>query len=606
MPTDLTSAFPAPQRRSSDHPITHLETVVPGWHDVEPQHDLDRLLQAGVAQITHGISPISLLLAGADWALHLAASPGKWHSLLLRAVRKQLRLTAYLTRMCSGNTCRPCIEALPQDQRFRHSSWQNWPYSAIEQNFLLHQQWWHHATTGVGGVSRHHQQVVSFMARQWLDLFSPSNFIATNPELQIASLREGGQNFIRGAINLLEDIDRQVHRLPPPGSEQFEPGKQVALTPGKVVFRNRLIELIQYSPRTGMVHAEPLLIVPAWIMKYYILDLSRHNSLVRYLVGQGHTVFMISWHNPQRADRDLGLEDYLRLGIAAACDAVRAIVPDRAINAVGYCLGGTLLAIAAAQVNHHDEPLFNSLTLLAAQTDFSEAGELTLFIDDSQVSYLENLMLQQGYLDTRQMAGAFQLLRSNDLLLSRLVQDYLLGRRAPVTDLTAWNADTTRMPSRMHSQYLRGLFLNNDLFAGRFKVAGRAVALSDIAVPIFAVATETDHVAPWRSVYKLKLIAGTELTFLLTNGGHNAGIVSEPGHQGRHYRSSCWHAGHRYIDPEQWFLDTEPVDGSWWPMWSAWLSGKNAAPRVPPPALGAPGLAPAPLEPAPGRYVYET
>src|ERR1700730_7278443 len=322
----------------------------------------------------------------------------------------------------------------------------------------------------------------------------------------------------------------------PVGSEAFKVGREVAVTPGKVIFRNRLIEIIQYALTTVEVYAEPFLIVPAWIMKYYILDLSPGNSLVHHLVAKGHTVFVVSWKNPQEADRDLGMEDYRRLGIMAALDAVSATVPERQVHAVGYCLGGTLLAIAAAAMARDEDERLKSVTLFAAQSDFTEAGELTLFIDEDQVRFLEDMMAERGYLDSKQIAGAFQLLRSNDLMWSPMVRDYLMGDRRPMTDLMAWNADATRMPCRMHSEYLRRLFLNNDLAEGRFEVDGKPVSLRDIHVPLFAVSSIADHVAPWRSVYKIQMLTEADVTFALSNGGHNAGIVNPPGHPNRHHQ----------------------------------------------------------------------
>ena len=578
-------------------------SAAPDEPDIEPPTPFDRLLHASFARFTAGVSPAALGLAYADWALHFAISPGKWQRLAEKAARKTVRLVNYASAACSPS-CPHCIEPLPQDRRFAGAEWQKWPFNVIYQSFLLQQQWWHNATTGLGGVSKHHEQVVAFTARQLLDTVSPVNFIATNPEVLNATIEESGHNLVRGAQNFREDWQRAIAGRPPVGVEAFRPGREVAVTPGRVVFRNRLIELIQYSPTTKDVHAEPVLIVPAWIMKYYILDLSPANSLVKYLVDRGHTVFMISWHNPDVDDRDLDMEDYLSLGVIEALQAVRAIVPDRRVNALGYCLGGTLLAIAAAWLAREKNDWLHSVTLLAAQTDFTEAGELTLFIDDSQLDFLEDIMWNQGYLDTRQMAGAFQLLRSNDLVWSKLTNDYLLGRRRPMSDLMAWNADATRMPYRMHSQYLRHLFLDNDLFEGRYRIKGKPIVLSDIRAPMFVVSTERDHVAPWRSVYKINLVSDTDIDFLLTSGGHNAGIVSEPGRSDRHYRLSHRPAGGPYVDPDIWHDETPERRGSWWAAWAEWLEAKSSG-RAPPPRMGAPEKGYAAKEAAPGRYVFE-
>ncbi|WP_084199280.1 PHA/PHB synthase family protein [Noviherbaspirillum autotrophicum] len=589
---------------AGQHAAPHFAQVPWTVPDIEPPATIDRLLHATTGRVTGGLSPVSLALAYADWALHLAESPGKWQRLAEKAVRKTARFNIYAAHVLSNAETEPCIEPLPQDRRFRNEAWRRWPFNLIYQGFLLHQQWWHNVTTGLGGVSPHHEQVVSFVARQLLDMVSPVNFIATNPEVLDATAREGGRNLLRGAMNFIEDLERSVGDKPPLGTEDFQPGKQVALTRGQVVYRNRLVELIQYSAATPEVHAEPVLIVPAWIMKYYILDLSPHNSLVKYLVERGHTVFMISWHNPTEHDRDLDMEDYLRLGVLEALNAVQAIVPGKKINTVGYCIGGTLLSMAAAYMAQVGDERLNTITLLAAQTDFTEAGELMLFIDDSQLNYLEDIMWKQGYLDNRQMAGAFQLLRSHDLVWSLVVRQYLLGGRQTLTDLMAWNADATRMPYRMHSEYLHRLFLRNDLFAGRYKINGRTISLGDISAPMFAVATETDHVAPWKSVYKINLIADPDVTFLLTNGGHNAGIVSQPGHTGRHYRVAHRPSGTNYIDPETWFLSNPQIEGSWWPTWVDWLE-RHASGQSAPPTMGAPHKGYAPLMAAPGSYVLE-
>jgi polyhydroxyalkanoate synthase len=352
------------------------------------------------------------------------------------------------------------------------------------------------------------------------------------------------------------------------------------------------------------VRPEPILIVPAWIMKYYILDLSPHNSLVRHLVDAGHTVFCISWRNPGAAERDRGMADYLRMGMMDALDAVAATVPGRRIHCVGYCLGGTLASIGAAAMARDDDDRLASLTLLASQTDFTEPGELGLFIDESELTFLEEIMFDRGYLSAGQMAGAFELLRSNDLFWSRLVREYLMGERRPMSDLMAWNADATRMPYRMHSEYLRRLYLQNDLAEGRYRVGGKPIALNDIRVPVFCVGTANDHVAPWQSVYKLHLLSDTEITFVLAGGGHNTGIVSEPGGRNRGYRVMTRQYDGKYVDPDAYLALAEQKDGSWWPAWHQWLAKRSGEP-VPPPGYGAPASGYAPLGNAPGAYVLE-
>ncbi len=564
---------------------------------------IDRSLHAAVARITGGLSPAALTQAYLDWATHLAYAPGKHLSLVDKAIRKTIRFASYAHRYAiEGGDTPCCIQPLPQDRRFVAEAWQKWPFNFIYQSFLLQQQWWHNATTGISGVSKRHEKMVEFMGRQFLDMIAPSNFLLTNPEILSRTISAGGLNLARGLQNFIEDYERAIGSKPPVGSEKFVVGRDVATTPGKVVYRNRLIELIQYAPATVDVRPQPILIVPAWIMKYYILDLSPQNSLVKYLTEQGFTVFMISWKNPGAHDRDLSLDDYRKLGVMSALDVVSAIVPNEKIHAVGYCLGGTLLSIAAATMARDGDDRLATLSLLAAQTDFTEAGELTLFIDESQLAFLENLMWEQGFLDSRQMAGAFQMLRSKDLVWSRLIYDYLLGERRPMTDLMAWNADATRMPYRMHSEYLRQLFLDNDLAEGRFPADGKPVSLTDIRTPIFAVGTERDHVAPWRSTYKINLQAETEVTYLLTSSGHNAGIVSEPGHPGRSFRINTKRISDRYLDPERFLAEVPRKDGSWWPEWIAWLSARSGPPATVPP-MGAPHSGYPPLEDAPGTFV---
>jgi polyhydroxyalkanoate synthase len=563
---------------------------------------VDRSMHAATARFTAGLSPIAFTGAYLDWASHLAFLPGKRSRLVEKAVKKMLRFGNYAVRSAWDAQTAPCIVPLPQDHRFDHPGWQQLPFNLIYQSFLLNQQWWHNAMTGVRGVTRQHANIVAFATRQMLDVASPSNFVATNPEVLQATRDELGMNLVRGAHNLFEDIERAASGRKPIGADAFEAGRNVAVTPGNVVFRNRLMELIQYAPATAQVRPEPILVVPAWIMKYYILDLSPANSLVKYLVDRGFTVFMISWKNPGPEDRDVSFDDYRTLGIMAALDAVTAIVPNRKVHAAGYCLGGTLLSIAAAAMARDGDDRLASLSLFAAQLDFTEAGELTLFINESQLAFLEDTMWEQGFLDSRQMAGAFQLLRSNDLIWSKVVREYLLGRRPPMTDLTAWNADATRMPYRMHAEYLRHLFLDNDLSEGHYVAGGKTVALTDIRVPTLAVGTETDHIAPWRSAFKVHLLMDTEVTFILTNGGHNAGIVSEPGHAGRFYRVSTRAAEGRYVDADAWLAEATRKEGSWWPEWVGWLSARSGT-DVTPPRIGSEMSPYRAINDAPGTYV---
>ena len=383
----------------------------------------------------------------------------------------------------------------------------------------------------------------------------------------------------------------------------FTVGMDLAATPGKVVFRDAFMELIQYAPATATPGAEPVLIVPAWITKYYILDLSPANSLILWLVSRGRTVFVISWRNPGADLRDASLDDYRVRGVMAAIDVVRAICHDAKIHAAGYCLGGTLLSIAAAAMARDGDDRLASLSLFATQTDFTETGELQPFITEDQLEVLSDITRAQGYLDSAQVGGTFQRTGANDLVWNGAIREYLLGEHDAPNDLLAWNADGPRLPPRMHIEYLRRLFLHNDLAEGRFQVAGRRLTLSDLKLPMFVVGTERDAVARWRSVFKLHQLNDGELTFVLTSGGHNAGIVSEPGHKNRHFRIRIREAGARTLTPEEWERDTAPRDGSWWLAWGTWLDERSPGPPGGPPPMGSPGFPP--LCDAPGPYVRE-
>ena len=565
----------------------------------------DRAARAAVGRITQGVSPHAVFSAWTDWALHLARAPGRQLELAETAWNNAVRLTTFGAELTSGQKTSLPFPPSARDRRFDDPSWNNPPFVFWQQAHLALEDWWGTATRELRGVSRQTSDQVAFMARATLDMFSPSNNPLLNPQVLRHTQEEHGGNWLRGARNLWADSLREIRGEPPEGAEAFTPGETIATTPGRVVYRNALFELIQYSPQTEQVCREPLLIVPAWIMKYYILDLSPENSLVRYLVEQGHTVFMMSWHNPTPEDRDVGLDDYRTQGIMAALKQISERFPDSRIHACGYCLGGTILSIAAAKMAQDGDERLATITLLAAQTDFSEAGELMLFVDESQIAFLEDMMWDQGVLDTHQMAGAFQALRSNELVWSKLLRRYALGEPEPMFDLLAWNADQTRMPYRMHSEYLRGLFLENRLTAGRFAVEGQVIALADIAAPFFVVATESDHIAPWRSVYKVRLFTDTELTFVLTSGGHNAGIVSEPGHRGRRYRIGRRVPDDRYVAPDAWAETAPAQDGSWWPAWSTWLKERSGPDLIDAREVAPDGSGRVSLGPAPGDYVME-
>ncbi|PWE31237.1 poly-beta-hydroxybutyrate polymerase [Maritimibacter sp. 55A14] len=565
---------------------------------------LNHAAQVWLSRFTHGLSPAALTNAWFDWATHVVAAPGKRLELAEKASEKIVRHMRHAVASAGSNKAvAPCINPLPQDDRFRGDAWRMLPFNLIQQGSLLQQQWWHNVVTDVPGVTARHERELQFLTRQALDVFSPSNFLWTNPEVLKKTQETSGLNLIRGLQNYLQDMQDSMAGATLKGAVSFQPGRDVAVTKGSIVYRNRLIELIQYTPLTDKVRPEPILIVPAWIMKYYILDLSPQNSMVRYLVEQGHTVFMISWKNPDEGDRDLTLDDYRQLGVMAALDAINEIVPDQKVQAVGYCLGGTLLSIAAAALARDGDDRLASLSLLASQVDFTEPGELALFINESQLAFLDSVMWRQGYLDTTQMAGAFQMLRSNDLIWSRMVREYLLGERAPMNDLMAWNADATRMPYRMHSEYLRKLYLNNDLAEGRLKVAGRPIHVSDIRVPIFAVGTLKDHVAPWRSAFKIDMLGDTDVTFALTSGGHNAGIVSEPGHPHRTYRVRHRTAENLHMDADTWLDETPEREGSWWPAWAEWLAARSGDMTLPPLPMGRKDQPR--FEDAPGTYVFQ-
>jgi len=564
---------------------------------------VEREFRAMLAKMTGGVAPQDYGAAFWDWWLNLARSPGKQLELQQTAMKQAMDLWRFHAEAAQGKPMAPTENG---DRRFSSPAWQQYPFNVYAQAFQSGMALLEQSARSVEGVEPRNARLVEFAARQAAESLSPANNPLTNPEVLQQTVAERGQNLARGYKHFLDDIERTLSGGDAPGAEEFKVGEKVAVTEGQVIFRNDLIELIQYAPTTPDVHAEPVLIVPAWIMKYYILDLSPKNSLVAWLVDQGFTVFMMSWKNPTAADRELGMDDYIRKGLYAALDVVATVVPDRGIHAVGYCIGGTLLSIAAAALADWGDSRIQDITLFAAQTDFSEPGELSLYISPAQVEMLEALMYKEGVLDSKQMGGAFAMLRAHDLLWQPAVKSYLKGERDGMIDLMAWNADGTRMPWKMHTEYLVGLYLQNDLAEGRFKVEGETVNLNDIRVPMFVVGTETDHVAPWKSVYKVSgLTSSPEFTFLLTSGGHNAGIVSGPVHPKRRHRVRTARANEPKLAADAWFETTAPLPGSWWPAWADWLKQHSTAERVPPPAMGATEAGYAPIGEAPGEYVKQ-
>ena len=562
--------------------------------------DIDHQLRGKLAVATRGVSPVDVAAAVVDWAGHLALSPGK----LLSLAESLARSGVELAKIGTGAT-KPGNGGLPPivDRRMLSEDWQRWPFNVFAHGHRLAKGFATEATMGVDGVSKDHEQLVSFLANQIVEMASPANVPVINPEFITTTKGERGANLRRGVHNLAEDMRRKRSGEMPQGLEDFVVGKDIAITPGKVVYQNRLFELIQYKPQTEEVVSEPVLIVPAWIMKYYILDLSPRNSLVRYLVSQGKTVFIMSWKNPDERDRDLGMHEYLHEGVMAAIDAVSTIVPKRKIHSVGYCLGGTLLTIAAAYMARERDDRLKTMTLFAAQVDFREAGEITTMLGEGTFTFLEALMRKQGYLGMENMTGAFASLRVSDLVYDPMFQRYLLGKDRSLNDLMAWNEDGTRMPYKMHTEYLRNCYMENNLAEARYEVNGKPVCVGDIKVPAFVLGTATDHVAPWKSVYKAMRLMNNEMTFALTTGGHNAGIACGPDHPRRKHWIATRQPGDLYVGPDEWQADNELVDGSWWPAWNAWLDARSGGSRKAP-SMGKPKAGYKPLRDAPGIYVF--
>lgn len=560
--------------------------------------DLDRRLRGRFAYLTGGQSPWAALQAWEDWLFHLSVSPARQLELLWRWSQSLEALAEGIRANDPGDWA---FKPEPGDRRFRSPGWRRPPYHFYAQSHLAAEAQWRAATSCLRGVAEHHSRRVAFMGSALLNAVAPVNFPWTNPDVLDAAFTSGGQNFAAGLKNFWKDLASQGGHAQVDGDTNWRVGETMATTAGEVIYRGDLFELIQYAPRTPKVHSEPILIVPAWIMKYYILDITPEDSFVRWLISQGFTVYMMSWKNPGPDQRNTAFDDYRQNGVMKALDVVHKANNGASVHGVGYCLGGTILAIAAAAMGRENDDRLASLTLLAAQTDFREAGELLLFIDESQVALLEDMMHLEGTLDARNMAGAFSILRAHELVYSRIVDRYLLGKPYEPGPLDAWLADPTRMPARMHSEYLRLLFMENSFTHGELPVDGAFVAVKDIRVPVFALGAERDHIAPWRSVYRIGLHGTAETTFVLTGGGHNTSVVSPPGKEGAYYYTGPSIGKTGYVEPDAWLAGASRQPGSWWPEWLGWLRERATpgAPVIPPLAAGTLGS-------APGVYVYES
>jgi polyhydroxyalkanoate synthase subunit PhaC len=557
-------------------------------------------IRGAAAMALGGQSPWPAFQAWEEWAAHLAASPSRQAELWREATA--VGLSFWQSAFAGGSLAEWRFQPLPDDRRFRDPDWRKPPFAMFAQAQLATEAFWRAATSNVPGVPDRYARRVEFLGRLGLNTLAPVNFAATNPRVFEAALRTGGMNFAAGAARWAEDAGRLARgeSLRPTGG--FRVGETIAITKGEVVFRNELIELIQYAPTTRTVRREPILIVPAWMMKYYILDLSPPHSLVRHLVEHGHSVFMISWKNPGPELRDLHFDDYRRLGPMAALDAIGGIAPGRRVHAAGYCLGGTLLAIAAAAMGRDGDERLASLSLFAAQTDFSDVGDLMLFVDDAQLALLRDAMHLRGFLDTRWLGGAFALMRAEEMVFAHLVARYMLGEDIPPDDMSTWLSDPTRMPERAHGEYLRQLVLDNSFARGRYRAGGATVSPQHVRAPLFVVGAERDHIAPWRSVASLAAFGSTDATFVLAEGDHHTGVICPPGRPDACFRMA---AGAAVENPAAWRAEAVRRDGSWWPEWRLWLDERSSPEHVAPPPLGRARAGLKPLGPAPGVYVLE-
>jgi polyhydroxyalkanoate synthase len=549
-----------------------------------------------------GLDPLNVGGAFLEMTRRMMADPARLVQAQIGFWQDYLTLWQNTARRILGETAEPVIAEDQRDRRFRDEAWrENEVFDFIRQSYLLSARYFQNVVGGVEGLDPKTAQKVDFYTRQFVDAMSPSNFLLTNPEVLRRTAETGGENLLKGLSHLLADLERGRGRLRirMTDDSKFRVGENIAVSPGKVLFQNDLMQVIQYSPSTETVLKRPLIIFPPWINKFYILDLRPRNSFVRWAVEQGHTVFMVSWVNPDERLAEKGFEDYMTEGVYAALDAVEKAVGERRVNAIGYCLGGTLLATTLAHMAARGDDRVASATFFVAMTDFEEAGELGVFIDEEQLRALEDKMQKRGFLEGAEMATTFNLLRANDLIWSFVVNNYLLGQEPFPFDLLYWNDDSTRMPARMHSFYLRRMYQQNDLIKpGAIELLGEKIDLKRITVPSYFISTREDHIAPWKSTYRATQVLAGPKRFVLAASGHIAGVVNPP--DGGKY--SHWVNEALPPDPEAWFRGATELAGSWWPDWHRWITAQpEGSDRVPARVPGT-GSLPA-IEDAPGSYV---
>ena len=559
---------------------------------------LDRQAEEGFLP---SLEPLRIGAAFLEMSGRLMADPARVMQAQVSLWQDYLALWQNAAGRMLGAAPRPLASPDAGDRRFRDEAWSEIQvFDFIKQSYLLTSRWLEATVAAVDGLDEDTARKIDFYTRQFVNAISPSNFVVTNPEVLRATVESGGENLINGLKNLLEDLEagKGNLRIRMTDERAFEVGRDVATTAGKVMFRNDLMELIQFEPTTARVRRRPLVIVPPWINKYYILDLRPENSFIRFAVECGHTVFVLSWVNPDERLSAKTFEDYMLEGPLAALDLVHEATGEREVNALGYCIGGTLLACTLAYMACSGDDRIRSATFLATMVDFEEAGELGVFVDETQVRALEERMQARGYLEGRDMANTFNLLRSNDLIWSFVVNNYLLGKEPFPFDLLYWNADSTRMPAAMHSFYLRKMYLENRLVEPRgIRLADVPIDLRRVRQPTYIVATREDHIAPWTSAYGATRLYSGPMRFVLSASGHIAGVINPPDAGKYCYRTNP----KTPRDPEKWLAGARCHQGSWWPDWARWLARHAGRRTVTPRRPGDAG--PTPIEDAPGRYV---